>query len=145
MMDERIRKEQQAIGNQGFLLLYIGIWLLLFVKVVLLRAPAEPYREILVLLTAVSFYLVVQNLRKGIYVATTAKNSYKNQVKGVLIGGIGAAAVICGIQYYQEGSIDIEWLVTFLVVMLFTQLIVRVISKKLAAREAEKWKDDDDR
>src|SRR6056297_358812 len=122
--DERIIIEKRKINSHAFSIIFMGLWLIILYRQLILNQDISQYWDIFALTIGGSFFVVVNNVLKGLFM-TYRKKGERNKVAivGASVGAISFTIVNSFISVYNvKVSKDILFMlisaILFLVVWL---------------------------
>ncbi len=87
--DERIIIEKRKINSHAFSIIFMGLWLIILYRQLILNQDISQYWDIFALTIGGSFFVVVNNVLKGLFM-TYRKKGERNKVAivGASVGAI---------------------------------------------------------
>ena len=144
--DERIRRSNDKINSEGFILLFFLLAVLILVRVVILNHPFESTWDIIALFLISSIYFTIRHMLKGDFYEEyeAFKNSKNFRIK-TFITGLMAGVLFVIFNIIQEGLPNtmtdlIEVLINlivFIVVFLGIDWLVKKVSHKKASEDID--------
>ncbi|MFW6030472.1 MAG: DUF6773 family protein [Halanaerobiales bacterium] len=141
--DERIVKEKRKINSYAFNILFIGLWIILVYRQFVLGQSIDQYWDIFVLTLGGSFFVLINNMLKGIYLTYKKKDEkYKKLLVSAAIGTIIFITVNSifsgnGFSNSEEIISTIISAVVFFIVWIALQAFIIHISEKKSKQEIE--------
>jgi uncharacterized membrane protein YvlD (DUF360 family) len=92
--DERIINEKRRINSHAFSIFFIGLWLIIIYRQLILEQDISQYWDIFALTLGGSFFVVINNVLKGLFL-TYRKKKERNKVTiiGAIVGAITFSVV----------------------------------------------------
>jgi len=141
--DERIKREQEKLNAKAFGLALLGLWILISIRLFILKQDPMDFIDIFALTMILSVYVLFGTIQKGNY-----QSNPNNQISKttIFLGGSVGTIVFALVQLFLV-KVDLgsqEEILSFLVsIVLFwfvwvgLQYLFTVLSKKQASKDLE--------
>ncbi len=136
--DERVVSAKRKIQSDGFALVWLLLWVSVLVQQFVFNAPLSQYLVELVIVLAMSFYILVANVLKGNDLnLSNSKRSKVLMIVQSLIAGATVAVINTVQNYYQYGDVVQDTIVqntiavaavTFISATVGTFLVLKVVA-----------------